>query len=53
VFSLEMSKESLLLRLLAPKLCGCAQIPHRHMNRDDWGKVTGALTNLADAPLVD
>ena len=52
VFSLEMSKESLLLRLLASE----ARVDdHKfrtgHMGRDDWGKITGALTNLAEAPL--
>src|SRR6202167_378392 len=52
IFSLEMSKESLLLRLLASEARVCAhEFRTGHMNRDDWGKVTGALTNLAEAPL--
>jgi replicative DNA helicase len=52
VFSLEMSKESLLLRLLASEArVDAHKFRTGHMNRDDWGKVTGALTNLADAPL--
>jgi len=52
VFSLEMSKESLLLRLLASEArVDAHKFRTGHMNRDDWGKVTGALTDLADAPL--
>jgi replicative DNA helicase len=52
VFSLEMSKESLLLRLLASEgRVDAHKFRTGHMGRDDWGKVTGALTNLADAPL--
>jgi replicative DNA helicase len=52
VFSLEMSKESLLLRLLASEArVDAHKFRTGHMGRDDWGKVTGALTNLADAPL--
>src|SRR5271155_4145336 len=51
VFSLEMSKESLLLRLLASEArVDAHKFRTGHMNRDDWGKVTGALTNLAEAP---
>ena len=52
VFSLEMSKESLLLRLLASEArVDAHKFRTGHRGRDDWGKVTGALTNLADAPL--
>src|ERR1700690_2268667 len=52
VFSLEMSKESLLLRLLASEArVDAHKFRTGHLNRDDWGKVTGALTNLAEAPL--
>ena len=52
VFSLEMSKESLLLRLLASEArVDAHKFRTGHLSRDDWGKVTGALTNLADAPL--
>src|SRR6204780_657539 len=52
IFSLEMSKESLLLRLLASEArVDAHKFRTGHMNKDDWGKVTGALTNLADAPL--
>ena len=52
VFSLEMSKESLLLRLLASEArVDAHKFRTGHLGRDDWGKVTRALTNLADAPL--
>ncbi|MGD0403579.1 MAG: replicative DNA helicase [Candidatus Acidiferrales bacterium] len=52
VFSLEMSKESLLLRLLASEArVDAHKFRTGHLGRDDWGKVTGALTSLADAPL--
>ncbi len=52
VFSLEMSKESLLLRLLASEArVDAHKFRTGHLSRDDWGKVTGALTSLADAPL--
>ena len=44
VFSLEMSKESLLLRLLASHArVDAHKFRTGHMNRDDWGKVTAAL----------
>ena len=52
IFSLEMSKESLLLRLLASEArVDAHKFRTGHMNRDDWGKVTGALANLGEAPL--
>ena len=52
IFSLEMSKESLLLRMLASEArVDAHKFRTGHMNRDDWGKVTGALTNLGEAPL--
>src|SRR6201987_3072823 len=52
IFSLEMSKESLLMRLLASESrVDAHKFRTGHMNRDDWGRVTGALTNLAEAPL--
>jgi replicative DNA helicase len=52
IFSLEMSKESLLLRLLASEArVDAHKFRTGHMNRDDWGRVTGALRNLAEAPL--
>ena len=52
IFSLEMSKESLLLRLLASEArVDAHKFRTGHMNRDDWGKITTSLTNLAEAPL--
>ncbi|HKS79931.1 MAG TPA: replicative DNA helicase [Candidatus Acidoferrales bacterium] len=52
IFSLEMSKESLLLRMLASEArVDAHKFRTGHMNRDDWGKITGALTTLGDAPL--
>jgi replicative DNA helicase len=52
VFSLEMSKESLLLRLLASH----AQVDaHKfrtgYVKHDDWKRVSESLSELADAPL--
>jgi replicative DNA helicase len=52
IFSLEMSKESLLMRLLASEArVDAHKFRTGHMNRDDWGKITGALANLGEAPL--
>jgi len=52
IFSLEMSKESLLLRLLASEArVDAHKFRTGHMGRDDWAKVTGALASLADAPI--
>jgi replicative DNA helicase len=52
IFSLEMSKESLLLRMLASQArVDAHKFRTGHMNRDDWGKVTGALSELGEAPL--
>src|SRR5580704_5801908 len=46
IFSLEMSKESLLLRLLASEArVDAHKFRTGHMNRDDWGKITSSLTN--------
>jgi replicative DNA helicase len=52
VFSLEMSKESLLQRLVA----SVAQVDaHKfrsgHLSRDDWRRMTEALTTISGAPL--
>jgi replicative DNA helicase len=52
IFSLEMSKESLLQRLLA----SVAQIDaHKfrtgHLSREDWGRMTEALGIISSAPL--
>jgi len=52
IFSLEMSKESLLLRMLASEArVDAHKFRTGHMNRDDWSKITGALTTLGEAPL--
>lgn len=52
VFSLEMSKESLLLRLLASQArVDAHKFRTGHMNRDDWGKVTASLAELGEAPI--
>ncbi len=52
IFSLEMSKESLLLRLLASEArVDAHKFRTGHMSRDDWGKVTKALANLGEAPI--
>lgn len=53
VFSLEMSKESLLIRLL----CSEARIDSHKLrtgfsSREDWSKMTLALGRLAEAPLL-
>jgi replicative DNA helicase len=52
IFSLEMSKESLLQRLVA----SVAQIDaHKfrtgHLSKQDWGRMTEALTAISSAPL--
>ncbi|MGH9450245.1 MAG: replicative DNA helicase [Terriglobia bacterium] len=52
IFSLEMSKESLLIRLL----CSEGRIDSHKLrtgfaSHDDWGKMTKALGRLNDAPL--
>jgi replicative DNA helicase len=52
IFSLEMSKESLLLRMLASEArVDAHKFRTGHMNRDDWSKITGALSSLGEAPL--
>jgi len=52
VFSLEMSKESLLLRLLASEArVDAHKFRTGHMTKEDWGKITGSLAGLAEAPL--
>jgi replicative DNA helicase len=52
VFSLEMSKESLLLRMLASEArVDAHKFRTGHMGREDWNKITRALTSLGDAPL--
>jgi replicative DNA helicase len=52
VFSLEMQKEALLLRLLASQ----ARVNAHHfrtgrLGKEEWAKISSALSRLADAPL--
>ena len=52
IFSLEMSKESLLLRLLASEArVDAHKFRTGHMNREDWSKITGTLASLGEAPI--
>lgn len=52
VFSLEMSKESLLLRLLASVArVDAHKFRTGHMGHEDWNKITTALRDLGEAPL--
>lgn len=52
VFSLEMSKESLLLRMLASEArVDAHKFRTGHMNKEDWGKITTGLANLGESPL--
>lgn len=52
IFSLEMSKESLLMRLLASEArVDAHKFRTGHMNKDDWGKITSSLATMGEAPL--
>jgi len=52
IFSLEMSKESLLLRLLSSQArVDAHKFRTGHLNRDDWAKVTTSLGELGEAPI--
>jgi replicative DNA helicase len=52
IFSLEMSKESLLLRFLASEArVDAHKFRTGHMNKDDWAKVTRSLGELGEAPI--
>src|SRR5712692_1181125 len=52
IFSLEMSKESLLLRLLASHArINAHKFRTGRLSRDDWRKMTESLGSLAEAPL--
>ena len=52
VFSLEMSKESLLLRLLSSEArVDSHKFRTGHMHKDDWRKITESLGRLGEAPL--
>jgi replicative DNA helicase len=52
VFSLEMSKESLLLRLLASEArVDAHKFRTGHMSKEDWQKIIASLAKLGEAPL--
>jgi replicative DNA helicase len=52
IFSLEMSKESLLVRMLASEArIDAHKFRTGHMGRDDWNKIVTTLNVLSDAPL--
>jgi len=52
IFSLEMAKESLLLRLLASHArIDAHKFRTGHLGREDWHKMTETLARLAEAPL--
>jgi replicative DNA helicase len=52
IFSLEMSKESLLLRLLASRArVDTHKFRSGHLPREDWRKMADALAELGEAPL--
>jgi replicative DNA helicase len=52
IFSLEMSKESLLLRLLSShSRVDAHKFRTGHLNRDDWSKITTSLSELGEAPI--
>lgn len=52
IFSLEMSKESLLLRLLASLgRVDAHKFRSGHLGHEDWKKISGVLARLGDAPL--
>jgi replicative DNA helicase len=53
LFSLEMSKESLVIRLLcAESETDSHRLRSGFSNREDWNKLTRALGRLGDAPLL-
>jgi len=52
VFSLEMSKESLLLRLLSSQArIDAHKFRTGHLRHEDWSKITSGLATLGEAPL--
>ncbi len=52
IFSLEMSKESLLLRLLASMgRVDAHKFRNGHLGHEDWNKISKVLNRLGDAPL--
>jgi replicative DNA helicase len=52
IFSLEMSKESLLVRMLASEArIDAHKFRTGHMGKEDWGKIVNTLNGLSEAPL--
>jgi replicative DNA helicase len=52
IFSLEMSKESLLIRLLSSRArVDAHKFRTGHISRDDWSSITNTLNELGDAPI--
>ena len=52
VFSLEMSKESLVMRMLCSEgRVDAHRFRNGFLNRDEWGRLAGALGTLADAKI--
>jgi replicative DNA helicase len=52
IFSLEMSKESLLMRLLASRArVDAHKFRTGHLTNADWGEITRGLNDLAESPL--
>ena len=52
IFSLEMSKESLLMRLLSSQgRVDAHKFRTGHLGHEDWAKIAEALARLGDAPL--
>jgi replicative DNA helicase len=52
IFSLEMSKESLLVRMLASEArIDAHKFRTGHMGKDDWNKIVNTLNGLSEAPL--
>ena len=52
VFSLEMSKEQLAMRMLcAESMVDSSQVRKGFINRQDWPKLTGAAGRLSEAPI--
>jgi replicative DNA helicase len=52
IFSLEMSKESLLVRMLAAEArIDAHKFRTGHMGKDDWSKIVNTLNGLSEAPL--
>ncbi len=52
IFSLEMSKEQLMLRMLASEsMVSLNKIQHGHLNPDEWTKLAGAMLPLSQSKI--